>query len=283
MKNRLVRLAIAALVVASGTLAGVAVATPASAVPGLVFVSGVTALDSTSSKEALAVCPAGTRILGGGGYVSGGGRQVGFTRLQALGSSDRFAAGAAENGAYAGSWRVHAYGICGRAPAGLEYIGFQTGSNSDNYKAATATCSAGKRLISVGARTSNGGGNVVIDDLRPNSALTSATVTGYEDEAGYAGNWSLWSYGVCANPLPGLQLVSATSTVDSADKVVGANCPAGKRLHGLGAEITGGIGQAIHAGVYPDAALTSAVDIALEDPTGIPGNWYTRAYAICAT
>ncbi|MFV2018471.1 hypothetical protein [Micromonospora sp. LOL_023] len=283
MKNRLARLVLAALMVAGSTLVGVAVAAPASAVPGLVFVSGVSASDSTSGKEALAVCPAGTRILGGGGFINGGGRQVGFTRLQALGSSDRFAAGAAENGAYAGSWRVHAYGICGQAPAGLEYISFQTASNSNNYKTATASCPAGKQLISVGARTTNGAGNAVLDDLRPSTTLTSATVTGYEDEAGFAGSWSLWSYGVCANPLPGLQLVTATSAVNSADKVVGAACPAGKRLHGLGTEITGGVGQAIHTGVYPDAALTSAVDLALEDPTGIAGNWYTRVYAICAT
>ncbi|MFY1632808.1 hypothetical protein ACN27F_05875 [Solwaraspora sp. WMMB335] len=283
MRNRLVRLVLAALVVTGSALVGVAAATPASAVPGLVFVSGVSASDSTSSKEALAVCPAGTRILGGGGYLVGGGRQVGFTRLQALGSSDRFAAGAAENGAYASSWRVHAYGICGRAPAGLQYIAFHTVSDSNSYKIATASCPAGKQLISVGARTTNGGGNVVIDDLRPNTALTSATVTGYEDEAGHAGDWSLWSYGVCANPLPGLQLVTATSAVNSADKAVGAACPAGKRLHGLGAETNGGVGQAIHAGVYPDAALTTAVDVSVEDPTGIAGNWYTRAYAICAT
>jgi hypothetical protein len=274
---------LAALVVAGSTPVGVAVATPASAVPGVVFVSGVSALNSTSSKEALAVCPAGTRILGGGGYIKGGGRRVGFTRLQALGSSDRFAAGAAENGAYAKSWRVHAYGICGTAPAGLEYISFRTGGNSSGYKIATANCSAGKKLISVGARTTLGGGNLVIDDLRPNAALTSATVTGYEDEDGYGGNWSLWAYGVCANPLPGLELVTATSAVNSADKVVGATCPVGKDLHGLGAETAGAVGQTIHAGVYPDATLTSTVDLSLEDPTGISGNWYTRAYAICAT
>lgn len=283
MRNRLVRLALAAVVVAGSALVGVAVAAPASAVPGLVFVSGVSAFDSTSSKEALAVCPTGTRILGGGGYLSGGGRQVGFVRLQALGSSDRFAVGAAENGAYASSWRVHAYGICGQAPAGLGYISFQTVSDSNGYKIATASCPAGKRLISVGARTTNGGGNVVIDDLRPNATLTSATVTGYEDEAGYAGNWSLWAYGVCANPLPGLQLVTVTSAVNSIDKAISAPCPAGKRLHGVGAETNGGVGQAIHAGVYPDAALTTAVDVSVEDPTGIAGNWYTRSYAICAT
>jgi hypothetical protein len=283
VKNRLVRLALAALLVAGGTLVGVAAAAPASAVPGLVLVSGVSANNSTSSKEALAVCPAGTRILGGGGFINGGGRQVGFTRLQALGSSDRFAAAAAENGAYAANWQVHAYGICGQAPAGLQYIGFQTASNSNSFKSATASCPAGKQLISVGARTTNGGGDVVLDDLRPNAALTSATITGYEDEAGFAGNWSLWAYGVCANPLPGLQLVTTTSPANSADKVIGATCPAGKRLHGLGTEINGGLGQAIHTGIYPDAALTSAVDIALEDPTGIAGNWYTRVYAICAT
>ncbi|WP_326554408.1 hypothetical protein [Micromonospora sp. NBC_01813] len=283
MKNRLVRLALAALVVAGSTLVGVAVATPASAVPGLVFVSGVSANNSNSSKEALAVCPAGTRILGGGGFINGGGRQVGFTRLQALGSSDQFAAAAAENGAYAGNWQVHAYGICGSAPAGLEYIGFQTASNSNSFKSAAASCSAGKQLISVGARTTNGAGNVVIDDLRPGTTLTSVSVTGYEDEAGFAGNWTLWAYGVCANPLPGLQLVTTTSAANSADKAIGAACPAGKRLHGLGAETNGGLGEAIHAGVYPDAALTTAVDVSLEDPTGVAGNWYTRAYAICAT
>jgi hypothetical protein len=76
----------------------VAVATPAIAVPGLTLVTAASGYDSTSSKEVLARCPSGTRILGGGGFIEGGDRQVHLVRLQALGSSDRFAAGAQENG-----------------------------------------------------------------------------------------------------------------------------------------------------------------------------------------
>ena len=123
MKTRkLFRLAATGAILVGLTAGGVVAATPASAVPGLTFVTAASPLDSVSSKEALATCPSGTRVLGGGGYVQGGGRQVHLIRLQALGNSDRFAAGAEENGAYAGSWRVYAYGICARPPAAWRWL-----------------------------------------------------------------------------------------------------------------------------------------------------------------
>jgi hypothetical protein len=278
------RLVATGLVLAGLTLSGLAVAIPAVAVPGLTLVTAASGHDSTSSKEALARCPSGTRILGGGGFIEGGDRQVHLIRLQALGSSDRFAAGAQENGAYPASWRVYAYGICGQAPAGLEYVSYQSGRSSSNYKQVHAHCSPGKRVISAGARIYGGGGDVVLLRFMPGQDLVD--VEGVEDEDGYAGDWMVWGHAVCADPLPGLELVVSTTPHDSSDKVDSATCPRGKRLHGLGGamngESTGDWGQARFTGAYPDAALTSATTIMLEDPTGIANEWFTSTAAICA-
>lgn len=276
------RLALATLLVTAAGLA--VVATPASAVPGLQLVTGMSALDSASVKEALAACPSGKRVLGGGGYIYGGGRQVHFYRLQALGSSDQFAAGAVERGAYGANWRVYAYAICGSQPAGLEYVSYSTTSTSDPYRAATAECSAGKKLISMGARVLDGyeDGQVIIDDVMLSSTLETTTATAYEDENGYGGDWNLYSYGVCANPLPGLEFESATSPSNSSDKVIGVNCPAGKKVHGVGGNINGALGEAMYGGIYPSGALTGATVIAVEDSTLYNNNWTARVYAICA-
>jgi hypothetical protein len=281
----LYRLAATGSVLVGLAAGGIVAAAPASAVPGLTLVTALSPWDSAGSKEALASCPRGTRILGGGGYVQGGGRQVHLTRLQALGSSDRYAAGAQENGAYAGSWRVYAYGICGRAPAGLEYVSFSSPRDSDPHKQVRAMCSAGKRVVSAGARVYGGTGDVVL--LRFQPGQDQVEVEAVEDEAGSSADWMVWAHGVCADPLPGWELVSGATPADSGDKVNSVACPAGKRLHGFGSAMNGADpadwGQAIHTGAYPDAALTTATTVVVEDVTGIANAWFTSAVAICAT
>jgi hypothetical protein len=267
-----------------GLIAGAAaVPLSASAVPGLTLVTAMSPLDSASSKEALAQCPSGTRILGGGGFVAGGGRQVHFDRLQALGSSDRFAAGAVENGAYAGNWRVYAHGICGRAPAGLEYVSFQSPRNSHDHRQVFAHCSPGKRVVSAGARVYGGNGDVVLQRFTPGQDLVE--VEAREDEDGYGGDWMAWAYGVCADPLPGWQLVVDTTPSSSTDKVNTVRCPVGTRLHGLGSAVNGSseeAGQAVHTAAFPGAALTGAGTVVLEDATGIGTSWFTSLVAVCA-
>jgi hypothetical protein len=116
-------LAVAGVIIATG-LVQVATTGAALAVPDIGFEMGQSPYDSVATKSATATCPEGKRILGGGGYITGGGRRVQFTRLQPNGSSDTYVATATEIGAYAGNWRVSAYGICGEAPAGLEYRSF---------------------------------------------------------------------------------------------------------------------------------------------------------------
>jgi hypothetical protein len=40
----------------------------------------------------------------------------------------------------------------------------------------------------------------VLEDVRPNGALTSVTVTGFENETGTTANWNAAAYAICANP-----------------------------------------------------------------------------------
>jgi hypothetical protein len=277
------RLLLAGAMLLAVVAAQLATAAPAAASPGLVFRSGVSAEDSAPTKEAAAVCPTGTRVIGGGGFIEGGDRRVQFTRLQASGSFDSFYAGAIEVGSYLEDWSVHAYAICADQPAGLEYRSFNTGSNSDSVKTATATCTGSKKVISAGARIINGDGQVMLDDMAPNGALTSVTATAYEDDTTYSGNWSLYAYAVCANPLPGLELRTASDVPsDSDDNLAFIGCPGAKKVHGLGATMTGALGQAFHAGIYPAADLTSGVAISLEDQNGYANNWYNSIFVICA-
>jgi hypothetical protein len=274
---------------AAGTLllgiaaAQLAAVTPVSAFPGLVLVSAESASNSTTSKEAAAACPTGTRILGGGGFIEGGDRRVSFHRLQASGSLDTFFAAAIEAGNYLNNWSVHAYALCANQPAGLEYRSFNSTSNSNSFRSVTATCSGTKKVISAGARITNGDGQVFLDDMAPNGTLTSVTATAYEDQSGYAGNWSLSAFAVCANPLPGLEFRTATATPnDSNDNVIGVACPGVKKVHGLGAKMNGAVGQAFHAGIYPSAGLSQGVAISLEDQDGYANNWNNSIFVICA-
>jgi hypothetical protein len=156
---------------------------------------------------------------------------------------------------------------------------FSTSSN----KSMTVSCPAGKRVLSAGTWIDVGENNqVLIDDLRPSADLTSVTVNALEDENGTANNWVVTAAAMCATPPPGLERVSATGPLNSTNKSVTVNCPAGKRVLGAGADINTFNGQVILDDLRPNAALTSVTVNGLEDETGNPANWSLTAYAVCA-
>ena len=60
---------------------------------------------------------------------------------------------------------------------------------------------------------------------------------------GFAGDWALTAFAMCAVPPPGLQRVTAAGALDSAAKSVTAPCPSGKRALGAGGQMSTGGGQ----------------------------------------
>jgi hypothetical protein len=287
MRGRaIVVVALAGLAVAGGAVA----ATPAYAVGGIQIVSASSATDSMSTKSATATCPAGTVIYGGGGYLVGAtghsARLNGLRPLVTLLGITGFRASATEDdNGLAGNWSVDVYAICGPTLPGWQVIWSTSPSSSQSWRSATATCPAGKKVISAGAEVANGGGNVVLQLIVPDNGLGHITTNAYEDENGYNSSWQLTAYAVCANPLTGLQLVVGGETPEGSHVAV-AECPAGYELLGMGGYAVGGaasLGQLYLIALYgANASPWEAVAIGLDDETGFATAWTMGAYAICA-
>ena len=79
---------------------------------------------------------------------------------------------------------------------------------------------------------------VVLEDIAPNPALTSVRRRRSRTRRRPTATWAVDANAICANPPPGLQLVTAASEPDSEEfKTVTATCPTGKNLIGTGGEI----------------------------------------------
>lgn len=73
-------------------------------------------LPKNTSKAAIASCPAGKQVLGGGAWVSNSVGNGGPALVRSVPSSDltMWVAFAAETGSYANSWQVFAIAICAK-------------------------------------------------------------------------------------------------------------------------------------------------------------------------
>jgi hypothetical protein len=182
------------------------------------------------------------------------------------------------------------------AVPGLIRVSSTSGYSSQD-KMMVVACPAGKQLVGTGARIDGGVGAVVITNLSPSGsptvAPTSVTAQATEIWPGVSQTWSLTVYGICANPLPGLVRIKATSVNNSQDlKAVSAVCPTGKRVVGTGFMVGGGGGEFsrqvsvdavrfldLDADPVPTHVSVRAHEIFLN----IEADWTLTAYAICAT
>lgn len=283
---------LAAAVASVGIAAAMALVGPvpaAQALPGLTRVAAVSADDSSATKVVTATCPANTSVIGGGGYVptirepsrSG---ELFITALRPVvspfGTGFRAQASEDETG-FDDSWRLVAVAICAPAPAGLEYRWSTSTHSSASSRTAAVACPSGKRVIGTGGVVNEGGSQVALASFFPTpDALTHAIAQAHEDETGYAGGWSVTAWSVCADPLPGLERVTGVGPHAPGSMLV--DCPRAKRLHSVGAVLSGGTGQARLDAAFPAAGMESALVVANEDETGYGQPWSLTAIAVCA-
>ncbi|HEU5471346.1 MAG TPA: hypothetical protein VFV67_11885 [Actinophytocola sp.] len=167
------------------------------------------------------------------------------------------------------------------SPAAADIARAETTSatNGTSPKSVTVNCPAGTRVYSAAGRINGGVGSVVLDDVTPNDGLTSVLVTAYEtapDES-----WSLTGYATCGSTVQNLQRVFIASESNSdSPKSFLVTCPGSTRLYGLGAEITGGLGNVVLDDLTPNAGLTGVTVTAYENGAYAP-NWRLTGYAIC--
>ncbi|WP_155353433.1 hypothetical protein [Acrocarpospora macrocephala] len=178
----------------------------------------------------------------------------------------------------------------GAVPAavpGGEVIVAQSSADSLPVKSARAVCPSGKNVVGAGGSVGGFLPGLIMTEVVPDATLTSVTVVGREDEAGTTAQWSFYAYAVCADPLPGLELVTRTSSFSSGPvRSLKILCPAPKRALSAGGRIDGAGGEVLltNLRVHPFSAPlpNSAYLGATEDDTGASGNWGLHGYAICA-
>ena len=228
-------------------------------------------------------CPNAKLAAGGGMEITSG---FGGVDLDTLGPQNAppnaWTAVASEEGTV-GNWTVTAYAICTTPRTAQQQVGVASSFDGTNPKTLDVSCPAGTSVLGVGAETA--GSNLTITTLRPNSGLTTATVSAAKKNPADNAPWGLSGRVVCASPPLGLQRVFAQAAPDSEEtKSVTATCPAGKHLLGLGGNTTGVGGEVILDDLRPDAALTNAKVTGFEFSTSPPDtDWGLTAYAICAT
>lgn len=283
MKTRLRQFGsvLAALVVVVSTqgVAQLATTEPASALPGRVRVfSDTTAFDNAPTKSAFAVCPSGTRVVGGGGWAfDNDAGKVHLTRLEPFHSSaiDTYAVEAAAEPGFTGNWWLQAYAICVNPPAGYQIVAATSTSGSGTFVTKFVDCPGSRKLLGTGAKITSGGREVGLQRTAADTGLTRALSTAREDANGYSGNWTLTSYGVCANPVAG---ASSAGTLTSGSVAIG-NCPTGTTAHSIG-----GGGPFFDAGpvfltvLYP-MSNARQVQVAM---SGTPSHGVTEAASVCA-
>jgi hypothetical protein len=168
--------------------------------PGLVQITNTSVNNSASPKQVTVACPAGKRLTGTGAQIQIDG-PIGQVVLDdvrpspALGSV-LVSAYEDETGTNA-NWSIVGFAVCADPIPGLVRITNSSAFDSASPKSTSTPCS-GKLLTGTGFEIQSGLGQVVLDDLRPHSALTSQLATAYEDETGTAANWRIRGYSICA-------------------------------------------------------------------------------------
>ncbi|MEU7925405.1 hypothetical protein [Micromonospora sp. NPDC049801] len=273
-----------AVVSTAAVVAGMAWAAPAWAVPAGLETVTHSAAESSADKSALASCPAGKVVTGGGGFLIAGSSaagRVGLDRLEPLANGTGFFVTMREAGPanFAGDWALQAVAQCATTPAGYQVVA-TTGAVGTEY--VTASCGT-KKVIGMGGRVNSGLGDVVLDQVVPSFDLTSVTVRAVAVQGTSPAGWSATSIAVCANAPAGLERVALTGTSasNSSDNAV-KSCPAGKGLYSAGADINAGNGQVLLTAINITGGNTVRAR-ADEDADGFAGSWSLNGYAICGS
>ena len=244
-----------------------------------------------------AYCPSTERVIGGGGYiqeVSGTDHKPTLTELRPIyrydGTRDAFRVTAAETPlGTPETWLVQAYAVCVPKVQLHNWVIVPATSplSSNAVQAKAAVCPAGRRVLGTGISVSDPFGGVVLQVTRPSAPGDIARAQAREGVNGYAPNWSVTAYAICADPPPGYVIPPFGQSLGSDSeswKIAGSTCPAGKYAHSAGAALNNLAPANVSLqAVFPAGGGRSSQAIAVEN-TPTTEDWdYIVASVVCAS
>lgn len=280
--------ALAGVTLGSLLTMGASTAAPAGAqsatVQGLVKVQSQGVSSPDPYKTEFATCPAGKKVVGGGGWTmttnSADEESVTLTRLEPRDDvdgtgADGYIAAAAETApGVIGDWWVQAYAVCADASSLVGWdinAGFSATASNPKQELSVGCDNSGQKVLGTGARigiSSAGQGEVVLQQAAALFAGTRARAQAQEDSNGYAGQWWLGAYAICAYPPSGYEVVTGGSSEQLSEtfKDAQATCSLGKRLLSAGAFVTNTAPPNVSLQqVYPTSSLDQVYALAVEN------------------
>ncbi|GAA2130672.1 hypothetical protein GCM10009727_22750 [Actinomadura napierensis] len=192
------------LVLASQTLGAPSAGATSIPVGSVHAVSASSPVNTLASKEPFrAKCPSGQRVLGGGALTVGGVHAV-ITELQPIhtAAGDSFEANAAaDQFGIPVAWNFQVFAFCATVPdaLGLRITSHANAPTSNPNDQAAVGCTTGQ-VIGAGGKIDNGNGQVDLGLTTNTSGSFPTSVAAFakEDADGFAGNYTVTGYSVCA-------------------------------------------------------------------------------------
>jgi hypothetical protein len=243
---------------------------------------------SLGNKTQRVNCPAGKVALGGGSQTSGGPHLV-ITEARPISdpAGNGFVVTAqVDQVGVTSPWTVTVFAFCAVAPPGYEVIPQVNPPTTAFSDAALARCSAGKNAIGSGGQITGGNGQVNLT-MGPNNLSGVASASGAEaaeDADGFAGNYQLTAYAICArqNVFFDFQIASDQTLTDSmAVKRLTVTCPSGYRAT---AGAFSGVGLGANLLFFRPNVLNApaSIDFAASAPPTSTGIWNLSGVVFCA-
>jgi hypothetical protein len=264
------------LVAAALVTAQLAAAAPAGAAPvavpaavtGIVLASNTSVGDKQPVKSIRADCPAGKKVVGGGGFPflfssdSGKVRLIELRPVHSNNGPDGYVVVAMVLGQVpTDNWSLQANAVCADPIPGL-YLNSGSGLlGSKPVQSAEATCRAGEAALGGGGLLRNPGFQADLRTVAPSATGDRFVVQGGEDVDGYANNWSVVAYTMCAPRPAGYEVKTEVNQGNptAPRKTFTGKCTVGKHLTGPGVSTDpaapGGVGL---ADVFPQPNLTAS-------------------------
>jgi hypothetical protein len=153
---------------------------------------------------------------------------------------------------------------------------------------ADAVCPAGTVVHGAAGRVVNGGGDVLITDMRPKDDLTAVRVEAVENDP-TANAWSVVAEAICApdngHNLHLVEVANPANGTNVSPRSTWAYCPAGEVTFGAGFRHTGAGGNVFTAELEPEIDPFTGEPIGVEvesrADTGFAGAFDDFAYAVC--
>ena len=180
------------------TVVAQAICVPGNAPPNYVLITSASANNTDPIKDQVAVCPAGTNLLGTGAELLNADGNAFYRRIEPDPALTQVSVTAGAAGGFVGPWQLLAFAICATPAVAGNLVAATGPSNSNDPKAQpSGACPMGALTTGVGGGFSLSAiSNVMLIRVTANAAQNQA-VSGAVEDGTYLPPWALTAYNIC--------------------------------------------------------------------------------------